>query len=83
MRGGTFGVRAHARQRLGFGVRPPAGLGPTARNDVAVFDDNASDSGIGPDGAEPARGQRQGPPHEFGRVVGGRLHMNTRRHGRA
>src|SRR6516162_5368499 len=50
-------------QRLGLAMRSPAGLGPTPSGDAPLFDDDAANGRVRPDGTEPATGKRQGRAH--------------------
>ena len=56
--------RAGAAQRLDFGVRPAARLGPAAADNVAVLDDHGADRRIGPGAAEPAPSEAKRKRHE-------------------
>ena len=51
--------RPGAAQRLDFGMRPAARLGPAAADNHAVFDDHCADRGIGPGAAETAAAEAQ------------------------
>ena len=57
--GRPFGSRAGARQRLAFGMRPSAGLCPTAADHPAVAHQDAADRGIGPYRSQSALSQGQ------------------------
>ena len=54
-----------AGQRLGLGMRAPAGLGPAAPDHPAVPGDDATDRGVGPDPAQPAPRQGQRGAHRL------------------
>ena len=51
-------------QRQGFGMGPPARLGPAAPDDPAALHDHAADGGVRPTQALAPAAQRQGQGHE-------------------
>ena len=67
-RGATRGL-AGALQGFGFGMGPPARLGPAAADDDAILDHDRADRGIRPGAALPAPAERQCELHEA--LVGG------------
>ena len=77
----ALGGSAGATQRLALGMRPTAGLGPTAPDDAPTLHQDATDGGIWPYGAEPAFGQRQGARH-VARIGRGVMILRFRHPGR-
>ena len=70
IRGGTARRVARLRQRGRLGMRAPTRLGPAARHDDSVLDDQATDIGIGCRRRAAAPRQRDGGRHPVG--IGGR-----------
>ena len=68
--GGAARGLAGAGERLRFGVRAAAGLGPAAADHPALAHDDAADRGVRPGVAEAPAGERQGGAHVV-EVVGG------------
>ncbi len=73
--GGAFGQAAGPGQGLGFGVRPAAGLGPSAADDAVaqiLARQNATHRRVGPDVPQPPARQRQRRQHDRGVSAGRR-----------